>query len=676
MGRPWAIGSLAVVLVVGIAVATYLFRAPDTPVPAVTEAVSEPAATEADSKPAATEAASEPAATETVSEPAATETVSEPAATEAASEPAATETVSEPDAAREPSSQAGADTAASPSEEQPAPDPSAPTELQPVGPVDKEESQTAETSASEEPGSTAEPEATDGAGDQAVAALPETVTEPDTQAAAPREQPAATNKRDESAEDRPAERSDPPSPSFPPPSFDIVRIERSGEAVIAGRSAPGSEVQIILNGEVLGRVTSDARGQWVFLPPSPLASGSHELSLRSELADGALTESDNIVVVVVPELRVAGSDQSDQDESGEPEQTAESTPSQAVDPAAEDQTAKASETASQTAESPGTGSDTDAAERSEEARAEASAEQEKVAAGPEVTEIATIPDPDAPADEDSESAVEPSAQEDRPATSETGSSKAVAKADQEPLQTNEDSVSSEAPAKDQTKPAQQRQSASAHEEPDPSGQDEAAPAVQSPQVAAAQDDPDPQEEADSASQGPLAILLPREGQGGAKILQDPAQTGVGDLQLVLRSVDYDADGNVTISGEATAGAKVIVYLDNEPIGQGVVGKAGLWRFTPRRPVAAGLHRLRVDQLDDEGGVVARVETPFSRAAILTNLPQEQFVVVQPGNSLWRIARSVYGEGPRYSVIYQSNKRQIREPDLIYPGQIFLVPQVN
>ena len=96
----------------------------------------------------------------------------------------------------------------------------------------------------------------------------------------------------------------------------------------------------------------------------------------------------------------------------------------------------------------------------------------------------------------------------------------------------------------------------------------------------------------------------------------------------------------------------------------------------RRPVPAGLHRLRVDQLGDAGAVLARVETPFSRAAILTDLPQEQFVVVQPGNSLWRIARAAYGEGIQYTVIYQSNRPQIRDPDLIYPGQIFLVPQVN
>jgi nucleoid-associated protein YgaU len=51
-------------------------------------------------------------------------------------------------------------------------------------------------------------------------------------------------------------------------------------------------------------------------------------------------------------------------------------------------------------------------------------------------------------------------------------------------------------------------------------------------------------------------------------------------------------------------------------------------------------------------------------------------VVQPGASLWRIARRTYGDGVHYSLIYEANQSQIRDPDLIYPGQIFTVPQVN
>ena len=64
----------------------------------------------------------------------------------------------------------------------------------------------------------------------------------------------------------------------------------------------------------------------------------------------------------------------------------------------------------------------------------------------------------------------------------------------------------------------------------------------------------------------------------------------------------------------------------------------------------------------------RVESPFQRSETVV-LADDQSFVVQPGNSLWRIARRSYGEGLRYTVIYEANKDQIRDPDRIYPGQV-------
>jgi nucleoid-associated protein YgaU len=51
------------------------------------------------------------------------------------------------------------------------------------------------------------------------------------------------------------------------------------------------------------------------------------------------------------------------------------------------------------------------------------------------------------------------------------------------------------------------------------------------------------------------------------------------------------------------------------------------------------------------------------------------VVIQPGNNLWRISQVIYGSGVKYTVIYEANKDHIRNPDLIYPGQIFATPEV-
>jgi nucleoid-associated protein YgaU len=58
------------------------------------------------------------------------------------------------------------------------------------------------------------------------------------------------------------------------------------------------------------------------------------------------------------------------------------------------------------------------------------------------------------------------------------------------------------------------------------------------------------------------------------------------------------------------------------------------------------------------------------------VPADGSVVIQPGNNLWNISRVIYGRGIQYTVIYRANAGQIRNPNLIYPGQIFSTPGVN
>ncbi|MEQ9606143.1 MAG: LysM peptidoglycan-binding domain-containing protein, partial [Kiloniellaceae bacterium] len=129
-------------------------------------------------------------------------------------------------------------------------------------------------------------------------------------------------------------------------------------------------------------------------------------------------------------------------------------------------------------------------------------------------------------------------------------------------------------------------------------------------------------------------------------------------------------------GRAAPGSRMLLYLNNKLVGDTVAGPEGRWSHAPQEPVAEGLHALRVDQVDGGGGVTARVETPFSREAARVAAAGEEIVIVQPGNSLWRIARRTYGRGLQYSVIYQANRDQIRDPDLIYPGQVFEIPKIN
>ncbi|OWJ64974.1 hypothetical protein BWR60_22185 [Inquilinus limosus] len=177
--------------------------------------------------------------------------------------------------------------------------------------------------------------------------------------------------------------------------------------------------------------------------------------------------------------------------------------------------------------------------------------------------------------------------------------------------------------------------------------------------------------------GGSALVMVTPQQGSSTVLQAPSAGSPGpaapDGTLSIDVIDYGDGGAVFVSGRGQAGATVRLYLDNRPIGGGGMDPHGRFRIQAAGAIAPGIYRLRADQIDAAGKVTARAETPFQRAAPAEVAVAEGRVVVQPGNSLWRIARRVYGEGPRYTVIYQANQEQIRDPDLIYPGQIFTVP---
>jgi nucleoid-associated protein YgaU len=285
----------------------------------------------------------------------------------------------------------------------------------------------------------------------------------------------------------------PPAPQRVAPSFDVVRISPDGMAVIAGRAEPGTLVIVMDGDREIGRATADARGEWVLVPTSPLASGTRELSLVGKLpGDAGEARSERVVVVVVPDRATA------------------------------------------------------------QARGESA----------------------------------------------------------------------------------------------------------------------------------LAVAVPRDARVEAsqplQVPPVPAAQRAGDgTPLALDTVDYDGEGEVVFAGRAPAGTRVNLYVDGRSIGSAVADASGRWSLKPEAPLAPGLYTLRVDQLGPDGRVVQRVELPFSRAEPASEGPAPvDRIVVQPGNSLWRIARRVYGEGIRYTVIYQANRQMIRDPNLIYPGQVFEVPARN
>jgi hypothetical protein len=271
------------------------------------------------------------------------------------------------------------------------------------------------------------------------------------------------------------------------PTFDVVRVNRQGEAVLAGRAAPNSIVTIFNHNQKIGQVTTDARGEWVWIPEEPFVPGDLELSLSARIPGGEDVLSDEIVVMILPEA-----------------------------------------------------------------------------------------------------------------------------------------------------------------EHDIAGR-----------------------LSDGAS-NPLILKKRRGGAGPSELMQSPGGVG-GDVSLSLDVVDYDEKGRLQLSGRSLPKAVVRVYLDNALIGDATTDAAGRWSMTPGKAVAPGLYSLRLDHVGPDGKVVSRIELPFTRAEITEEMNWEDRVVVQPGNSLWRLARHVYGSGFEYSVIYEANSEQIRNPDLIYPGQIFALP---
>tara|TARA_E500000331_G_scaffold22006_1_gene19242 strand:+ start:537 stop:1583 length:1047 start_codon:yes stop_codon:yes gene_type:complete len=279
------------------------------------------------------------------------------------------------------------------------------------------------------------------------------------------------------------EKSEAPKPARNLPSFDVVRVNPEGNAVIAGRAAPGAKITVMDGDLIVGVVTADQQGEWVLLPEKPLPPGNRALSIIAQLGDAEPVSSGDVVVLAVPEQK---------------------------------------------------------------------------------------------------------------------------------------------------------------------GQKEP----------------------------PLAVLVPRKGKDTKRVLQLPREPEAGrSISLTLDIVDYDEAGRLRLLGQANSGNEAVVYLNNTAIGRVGVSEDGNWELRPDEAVLPGLYTLRVDELA-KAKVVARIELPFSRAAPLADLKNEDYIIVQPGNSLWRISRRILGKGTMFSVIYEANKDQIRNADLIYPGQVFAVPKTD
>ncbi|WP_354066761.1 Ig-like domain-containing protein [Bradyrhizobium sp. OAE829] len=205
------------------------------------------------------------------------------------------------------------------------------------------------------------------------------------------------------------------------------------------------------------------------------------------------------------------------------------------------------------------------------------------------------------------------------------------------------------------------------------------------------------------------------------VLSQPAAPKPMAGAVVAETVEIEPGGKLHVSGRARPGAAVKLYLNDSFIASATAGADGRFAVTINEGVASGSYRVRLDEMEQSSGAVrARAEVPFNvpdtmvtasvpaqataakrlevaaarppelaaaMAAVLPDkdsppdkgspstvvVPKINTTTVSRGDSLWRISQLSYGAGTRYAVIYKANREQIRNPNLIYPGQVFVVP---
>ena len=179
------------------------------------------------------------------------------------------------------------------------------------------------------------------------------------------------------------------------------------------------------------------------------------------------------------------------------------------------------------------------------------------------------------------------------------------------------------------------------------------------------------------------IIIPNAQPDAAPALVQPQPKDLALLQapaaqvdrVVLDRITYSDVGDVQLQGRGRAGRAVRIYGNGLIVGTTMVSQDGTWTIALARDRGQRIELFRFDEVAPGGGVESRIETPFKYSVLSPQVVQERRVVVQKGDVLWRIAEQYYGEGIRYSVIFGANDTLIRDPDLIYPGQVFSIPEL-
>ncbi|UWR98615.1 LysM peptidoglycan-binding domain-containing protein [Phaeobacter inhibens] len=469
------------------------------------------------------------------------------------------------------------------------------------------------------------------------------------------------------------------APTLGAPQMDLARFETDGSGMVAGRATPGAVVSLLLDGNVVEQLTVPSDGSFVLFTTVAPSARPQVISLEAALGEAVLpSDAQFILAPVAPvvaaetqlaEGQVADEAATDEQASGE-QTTGEQVTGEQVtgQPAADVASAAAPEGDRPAVDT----ADTDTKLSGAQAASDSDTAVAVAPLAEAAQEAADAPDlPTAQASEAGSASEEPAVA----ATAADGS----------------DVTQGETVTASNDTQVLETQVAAATDESGDEAQD-AAPAQVS-EAGAAQSDETPAA-ATAPETAPEQRAVLRSDASGVTLVQPPTPTLADAPETVaLDTISYDAEGAVVLSGRVRSDAVVRAYLDNAAVADLPVDEEGRWSGV-LPDVAPGIYALRLDALDGEGKVLSRLETPFKReapevlqpsleatatdatspdAAPTGAKPLVRLVTVQEGDTLWAISRERYGDGLLYVRVFDANREAIRDPDLIYPGQVFSVP---
>lgn len=167
-----------------------------------------------------------------------------------------------------------------------------------------------------------------------------------------------------------------------------------------------------------------------------------------------------------------------------------------------------------------------------------------------------------------------------------------------------------------------------------------------------------------------SVAVAMGGEKDSRILHAPKGEDIGDLRV--SKIQASEVGSVRVDGYGKDNHKIRLYLNNKYVGEkSVHNKTNKWFIRFDQKLEEKSYDLRADMLNSKGKVISRVEYSFTPKLYKG---EKELYVIKLGDNLWNIAKKNYGSGFDYVIIFKANKEQIKDPDLIYPKQVIVIPE--